>query len=96
MQACDSDKSVSEPGKDAARSENYQNAARMVNLRELLQKPSATVSEGERQLMQATPNKEATTQELQRDREFRSEVGELLQLKSKRKENHWFKVLLLE
>lgn len=61
LQVCYSDKSLSEAGKDIAISENFQNAESMVNLSELSQKPTA--SEGERQLIQATPNEEVTTEE---------------------------------
>ncbi|XP_026658692.1 uncharacterized protein LOC103702835 isoform X2 [Phoenix dactylifera] len=74
LQVCYSDKSVSEPGKDIAISEKFQNAESMVSLSELLQKPTA--SELERQLVQATPNKEVTTQETSnRQRKFQKQSG---------------------
>ncbi|XP_029120649.2 uncharacterized protein [Elaeis guineensis] len=74
LQMCYSDKCVSEAGKDIAISEKYQNAESMVNLSELSQKPTA--SEGERQLVQATPIKEVTTQEASKtQRKFQKQSG---------------------
>ncbi|KAG1337957.1 putative dirigent protein 17-like [Cocos nucifera] len=86
LQVCYSDKSVSEAGKDIAISEKIQNAESMVNLSELSQKPTA--SEGERQLVQATPNKEVTTQEASKtQRKFQKQSGTTSRAEKQKRRN---------
>lgn len=87
LQVCYSGKSASEPGKDVPGSEHYQNAESMVNLSKLSQKPSATVSENERQSVQVTPNEEATTQETsKRQREFQKQSGRTARAEKQKRE----------